>query len=224
MTSKEFNISDLKPGMKLEVFNTVDHFIYTGTLDKIEEDAIYVSNASGDDTPYVICNTNVKLKGILPGGNNIILYGIVCGSAPDFWKINQLDTFSFEDIRDYYRQQSEDAHGIVMQIDIETYDPDEDPAPAPKYDCNILNISGGGVLMRCPTRYLQDSYVEISRLELRNTSRPYTFKAKIVRAIEGHNSYTYGCEFVDVDKKEHDRLIRDIFAMQKHERQQRNKL
>jgi len=224
MAPKEFNISDLKPGMKLEVLNTVDHFIYNGILDKIENDAIFVSNASGDDAPYVICNTNVKLKGFLPGGENIILYGNVCGSHPDFWKIDKINTFSFEDVRNFYRQRTEEAHGIVMQIDIDEYDPDEDSDTAPKYPCDILNISGGGALMKCSTRYAKDSYVEISRLEVNNMSRPYTFTAKIVRVNEDYNSYLYGLEFVDVDKKEHERLIRDIFRMQKFERQQRNKL
>ena len=93
----------LEEGMKVELLSDGDIFLLSGIIDKIEEDAIRIVNASGDDMPTIIHNSRVRIKGFRRDNSIIILHGSICGNSNAFWKIDQLSQFSFINKRDDYR-------------------------------------------------------------------------------------------------------------------------
>ena len=71
----------LKEGMKVEIFSEGLIFLLNGVIDKIDEDAIWVTNAKGSEMPVIIHNSKVSIKAIRSDDTIIILHGAITGNS-----------------------------------------------------------------------------------------------------------------------------------------------
>ena len=216
----------LEEGMKVELLSDGDIFLLSGIIDKIEEDAIRIVNASGDDMPTIIHNSRVRIKGFRRDNSIIILHGSICGNSNAFWKIDQLSQFSFINKRDDYRHPltiETTVNRLVAVLDDngnETYY----PAP-PEVTCTIRNISGGGLLFSCMTPFEPDDHLLFAPITLSPGETPYEFRVQILRVSKNEaGQFFYGCRFFGMDNRTKQRLIQQIFKLQAETIRKRNRL
>lgn len=213
----------LKEGMRLELLSEFEVFLFAGVLSKIDEDAIWVANADGGDVPSIIYNTNVRLKGIRQDGGTVILFGTIRGSSSLFWKIDQLSQYSFYNKRSYYRQS--------VSIETTVYSLRDEPdgeskaynLSIPAEHCKVLNISGGGLLFSSNRHFRLNTSVQMGDIVLRPAQAPFSLKCSILRVTDNGGRFFHGCQFIDLDGKEQERLIRDVFLLQGEEIRRRKK-
>ena len=89
-------------GMTLEVLTTENKPIFIGRTTDMDDDAIDIASASGGEVPPVLYNTEIRLRGFLPGMRPIMLSGVVCGSAGHFWRVHQLKSLYVQENRGFF--------------------------------------------------------------------------------------------------------------------------
>lgn len=212
----------LKENMRLELFSEEQVFYFRGILNKIDEDAICVKNANGADVPPIIYNSKIRLTGIREDGRSIILYGVICGSSSSFWKIGHLSQYNFYNKRNYYRHFGSIETTVTPLI----YDSEAEEGMPCLSDsaetCKVLNISGGGLMFYCKKRFPLNSTIQMGAISLLSAHSPFLLKCQILRITEQDGKYFYNCRFTDLDGKEQERLIREIFLKQAEEIRRRN--
>lgn len=213
----------LKEGMRLELLSEFEVFLFNGVLSKIDEDAIWVANANGGDVPSIIYNTNVRLKGIRQDSSAVILFGKIRGSTPLLWKIGEVSQYSFYNKRSYYRQSVSIETTVYSLRDEPEGESNAYSLSAPAERCKILNISGGGLQFSSNRQFPLNTSVQIGDITLRPAQAPFSLKCSILRVTENGGRFFHGCQFIDLDGKEQERLIRDVFLLQGEEIRRRNK-
>ena len=51
---------------------------------------------------------------------------------------------------------------------------------------------------------------------------PFALRCKVLRANEQEGKYFHGCRFIDINPKEQERMVREIFLLQRDEIRRRN--
>ena len=219
----EYKIKKLgiEQGMKFEVCIENGQPIFTGVVSKLDEDSLWISNVNGGNVPSVIYNSKIRLKGF--SANNInILYGVICGSSALFWKINKISKQSYYNARDYYRQPVS-IETKVERIDFaDSGNEDKKKMSVSALPCKILNISGSGLLISSKEKYSVGTMLEFCNLSLIPDHAPFCLKCRILRMEENDKEYFYGCKFEEMDKKVQERLVQEIFMLQRIEIKRQN--
>lgn len=220
--------SDLKVGMRLEMLSEENQtLLYKGVISKTDDECIWVSHADGNEVPPVVYNSRVRLKGYKKGDHILMLCGTVFGSSPLFWKIGQISEFSIFNKRENYRHPV----AIVTTARRLPQEPGESPAeeePGDEYvavgteRCAVVNISGGGVLFCCDHRFPVNANVQLGEIKLYPDHPPFTLRCKVLRVNEQEGRYFHGCRFIDINTKEQERMVREIFLLQRDEIRRRN--
>ena len=220
--------SDLKVGMRLEMLSEENQtLLYKGVISKTDDECIWVSHADGNEVPPVVYNSRVRLRGHKKGDNILMLCGTVFGSSPLFWKIGQISEFSIFNKRENYRHPV----AIVTTARRLPQEPGESPAeeePGDEYvavgteRCAVVNISGGGVLFCCDHRFPVNANVQLGEIKLYPDHPPFVLRCKVLRANEQEGKYFHGCRFIDINTKEQERMVREIFLLQRDEIRRRN--
>ena len=218
METETFNLqeSELKVGAKMEVHSMTDHFLFTAIIDDIDYDGDFIKivNAHAPLVPSIIYNSKIKLKGFFNGAT-VFLYGVVSGSTTEFWKISDLSKQSFSNQRDFYRQSVQTSPAIGRCLP--RADEDDSTLPKKEFSCEILNVSGGGMMIHTVEKLSPGWKIEVRNIILNEGREPFTFTATIVRAIECRRGYSYGCQFDTLESRVRERLIQEIFLLQRKE-------
>lgn len=220
--------SDLKVGMRLEMLSEENQtLLYKGVISKKDDECIWVSHAEGSEVPPVVYNSRVRLKGYKKGDNILMLCGTVFGSSPLFWKIGQISEFSIFNRRENYRHPV----AIVTTARRLPQKPGESPAeeePGDEYvavgteQCAVVNISSGGVLFCCDHRFPVNANVQLGEIKFYPDHPPFALRCKVLRVSEQDGRYFHGCRFIDINTKEQERMVREIFLLQRDEIRRRN--
>lgn len=219
--------SELKVGMRLEMLSENQTPLFKGVISKKDDECIWVSHADGNEVPPVVYNSRVRLKGYKKDDHILVLCGTVFGSSPLFWKIGQISEFSIFNKRENYRHPV----AIVTTARRLPQEPGESPAeeePGDEYvavgteRCAVVNISGGGVLFCCDHRFPVNANVQLGEIKLYPDHPPFTLRCKVLRANEQEGKYFHGCRFIDINTKEQERMVREIFLLQRDEIRRRN--
>ena len=153
--------------------------------------------------------------------------GGVFGSSPLFWKIGQISEFSIFNKRENYRHPV----SIVTTARRLPQKPGESPAeeePGDEYvavgteQCAVVNISSGGVLFCCDHRFPVNANVQLGEIRFYPDHPPFALRCKVLRANEQEGKYFHGCRFIDINTKEQERMVREIFLLQRDEIRRRN--
>ena len=220
--------SDLKVGMRLEMLSEENQtLLYKGVISKTDDECIWVSHADGNEVPPVVYNSRVRLKGYKKDDNILMLCGTVFGSSPLFWKIGQISEFSIFNKRENYRHPV----SIVTTARRLPQEPGESPAeeePGDEYAagrterCALVNISSGGVLFCCDHRFPVNANVQLGEIRFYPDHPPFALRCKVLRVNEQEGKYFHGCRFIDINTKEQERMVREIFLLQRDEIRRRN--
>ena len=197
--------SELKVGMRLEMLSENQTPLFKGVISKKDDECIWVSHAEGSEVPPVVYNSRVRLKGYKKDDNILMLCGTVFGSTPLFWKIGQISEFSIFNKRENYR------HPVAIVTTARRL-PNR---PG-------VNISIGGVLFCCDHRFPVNATVQLGEIRFYPDHPPFVLRCKVLRASEQDGRYFHGCRFIDLSGKEQERMVREIFLMQRDEIRRRN--
>ena len=214
----------LKEGMKVELLTEEQVFLLNGVIDKIDDEAVWVTNASGDIMPVIIHNTQVRINGIRADGSIVILHGAICGNSDNFWKIDRISHFSFSNQRSDYRHSIYIQTTVNRLVILEGENGEEYIPTPPEEECTIHNISGGGLMFSSFKQFYPDDSVRFAPITLLDGQEAFTLNCQILRVDNHDGKYFYGCQFFDLDTKEQQRLISQIFTLQAAEIRRKNRL
>ena len=218
--------SELKVGMRLEMLSENQTPLFKGVISKKDDECIWVSHAEGKDVPAVVYNSRVRLRGYRKNDSILLLCGTVFGSSPLFWKIGDISEFSIFNKRESYRHPV----AIVTTARRLPHRPGEEPEEETGEDCvavgteqcAVVNVSGGGVLFCCDHRFPINANVQLGEIQLYPDRPPFALRCKVLRVSEQDGRYFHGCRFIDLGAKEQERMVQEIFLMQRDEIRRRN--
>ena len=164
----------------------------------------------------------MRLKGYKKDDTILVLCGTVLGSTPLFWKIGDISEFSIFNKRENYRYPVAivtTARRLPHRLGEEA---GEDCVAVGTEQCAVVNISGGGVLFCCDHRFPIHANVQLGAIQLYPDRPPFVLRCKVLRASEQDGRHFHGCCFTDLGAKEQERMVREIFLVQRDEIRRRN--
>ncbi len=205
------------PNMRVEVLSSPQgHLLFVGKIDGIKNNSIQVSDVDGEKVPPVEYNTPVKLRGNT-GSSMILLDGKVSGSAEQFWLVDQFGLLNSSNRRSYFRQNINlQAKAMLVNAILEVEG--QKTSRNPSYiECQIQNISAVGVMFASKENFQKGDKLCLKNVVLVSEEPPIDLNCIVRRRVERSNFIEYGCEFYDMDTKDQDRLIKEIFILQRTE-------
>ena len=214
--------SDLKAGMRLEILSENQTPLFLGVISKTDDECIWVSHAEGGELPPIVYNSRVRLRSYQKDGSILLLCGTIFGSSSQVWKIGEISEFSVFNKRENYR------HPVAMVTTVrwlkeKSKDGLEDvSAPAGTKECVVVDISSGGLMFCCDHRFPINGEVQMGEIQFYPDHQPFVLRCKILRASELDGRHFHGCRFTDLSAKERERMVREIFLLQRDEIRRRN--
>ena len=210
---------DIHAGMRVDVLTLQNRLTFIGKVESYRGGAMVIRDARDYDLPPVVYNKEVRLR-FAQGKKSLVLQGRVCGSNTQIWKIDRLESKFTKEQRIYFRQSLSTNPPATCYRRSVSGKPGTRPAR-----CEILDISAGGVLIKCREKYEVGDYLMVSGVSLTEKERAFSFACQIRRVGDMVETYiNYGCQFETLSSKEQDRLLRAIFTVQREEiRKQREK-
>ena len=208
------NMPELTPGMKVEVLTTENDLLFVGRLTLPETGgALELGRESGDPLPQALYNSKVKLRGFQKDSTAFAISGVVTKSSPDFWRVEELAVLQIQDSRTFFRQRT--------NIDGLTAPSGRPPAKDDRVSCKILDISAGGARFISTASYSLGDRLVLETAPI-DWEDPFSIICEIRRVteIEGEK-FEYGCQFINLEGREQERLLRSIFVLQRRMLQSR---
>lgn len=196
-------LAGLYSGMLVEVLTVENHLVFVGVLEILDRGLIQIREETGRYVPQVEYNTKVKLRAFQRNEWVMALYGQVCGSNSEFWRLDRLEALRTEEKRNFFRQNIRVEALIRALRDGEAK------------SCRILDVSAGGVLIRCKEEFRLGELVRLSGVHLLEKEDVFNFTCRVQRAIPDGSYTNYGCQFEQLTEKDEDRLMRVILVLQR---------
>ena len=220
MGEANMNLPEFYPDMRVEVLTMHNRLIFVGRIQKVEDDALQIQEESDDRLPYVEYNSEVKLRGF-SYGEAFTVAGMIGGSTQFWWKVDRLRTLQAREKREYFRQNISIDADVMCVNEIFDRQRQNQGGAGRVVPCKILDVSAGGMRIRCEMPYLEGDWLFVQGVILLEKEPSFSFACKIMRASVHGSIYEYGCMFCDLDPKEQERLIRAILMLQRRELQAR---
>ena len=201
----------VEEGMRLEVLNDNNEVLFRARVEEVDGDSMKISNASGDDMPVVVFNSEYKLRGH-HDGQTVVYHGFISGSTSRIWKLSQVTNWSTWERREFFRQNIA-VEALVKLVESVERGPVKENA----VKCKLLDVSGGGVLLGCDATFAWGDELQVGHAEIIPDAPPFSFRCTVRRVQKARFTYLYGCQFVGLSPGEQDRLIRAIFMLQREE-------
>lgn len=212
-------------GSRCELRSNDNSLIFLGRIRQFDGKAITVYSATGKELPPVIFNTEFKIIIRVPGRSAQVWKGQIVGSATGFWKLDHLVRFTYAEHRSTFRQPISISAKVCRTSDPEarrklmTYHEEmleEEKRGAP-LDCRVLDISLGGLQLRCRERYERGEWLEVTQLRLLPGNEPaFMLVGQVCWADRaGSAEFLFGLRFAPMRMREQDRLCSAIFALQR---------
>ena len=195
--------AELYSGMLVEVLTLDNHLIFVGTLEVLDRGILQIRDETGQDVPQVEYNLKVKLRAFRQSEWITALFGFVCGSSPEFWRVDRLEVVQTQEKRDFFRQN------IRIEAQVRAM---QDSRTRP---CRVLDVSAGGVLIRCQEEFREGQLVRLSGVRLLEEEEIFNFTCRVQRIIPDGSYTNYGCQFEQMTTKDEDRLMRVILVLQR---------
>ena len=210
---------EIRLGMMLEVLAEDNRLIFFARVEDMEFGTLKIVNSSGGEVPPVLYNTPIKLRGYLPDMATALFEGVVRGNSQRFWLIEELKG-QVRSGRSFFRQDVSVLARVSCVNGI--FAPDQKKAAGGEtFDCEILDISGGGVRIFTEGKYEVGDWLFIMEVNFPSVKEVFSFTCRVLRAQQQRRKYIYGCQFEGLTQKEQDRLIEAIFVLQRESTQQK---
>lgn len=196
-------VAGLYSGMLVEVLTMENHLIFVGELEILDRDLIQIREETGQFVPRVEYNLKVKLRAFQRNEWVTALYGQVCGSSSEFWRLDRLEALQTEEKRTFFRQN------IRLEAQVRAMQDSQPKA------CRVLDVSAGGVLIRCQEKFREGQLIRLSGVHLLAEEDVFNFTCRVQRVIPDGSYTNYGCQFEQLNVKDEDRLMRVILVLQR---------
>ena len=203
----------------MEVLDINNQLIFVGRVAEYARGVVTVREAADQEVPPVFYNTEVKLRYFL-NGENVVLHGMICGSSPRFWRVDRLECQFTAQQRTEFRQRLR-LKTQVAPMERAGGKGEDEKILGKLSPCELLDISMGGLLMKCRELYQADDILVFPKVMVLPEEAPYSFTCQIRWINEGRLENQYGCKFQEMSDWEEDRLLKAIFAIQREEIQER---
>ena len=215
----ELNMSyglQVEVGMLLEVMTADNEVLFRARVTEFDGFSMKIVNDLGGEMPPVLYNTEFKLRGHLSDSQAAVYHGTVCGSTREMWKLDQITNWFTWERREFFRQNIS-VEATVMRLR-SVYDKEGDtPLRGEKRKCKLLDVSGGGILLACDESYERGDELRVGNAAIVPGMDPFSFRCIVRRVEEARYNNLYGCQFLELQPGEQDRLIRAIFLLQREE-------
>lgn len=189
-----------------------------------EDKSIEIVPCEGNDMPNAQYSTKVKVNVFSSTFGYVGLYGFVYIAYSGFWRLYDVNCFSENERRSFFRitvRSKAEAEEIIKHD--QTLDSQQDAVdnPVAKYPCIVTSISISGLLFAVDDdacNYQIGSTLMIKGFTVGESGHVFSLKCRVKRTDchEKHGKL-FGCEFLDFDDKVTERLCRDIFEQQRIE-------
>ena len=210
------NHLEIEVGMLLEVLSAGNEVLFRARVADFDGESIRIENDMGGRVPPVLYNTEFKLRGHLSDDRRVVYHGTVCGSTEYMWKMDQLANWFTWEKREFFRQNIS-VGAVVTRVKWDGDKKEDPPRKEEKFTCKLLDISGGGVLLACDAAYARGDQLRVGNAEILPDTEPFSFRCSIRRVQEARYTNLYGCQFLNMNPSEQDRLVRAIFTLQREE-------
>lgn len=207
---------EVEVGMLLEVLTVNNEVLFRARVTEFDGDSIRIENDLGDKVPPVMYNTEFKLRGHLSDDRRVVYHGTVCGSTEYMWKIDQLANWFTWEKREFFRQNISVA-AAVTRVKWDGDKKEDPPRKEETFNCKLLDVSGGGVLIACDASYVRGDQLRVGNAEILPDAEPFSFRCSVRRVQQARYTNLFGCQFLSMSPSEQDRLVRAIFTLQREE-------
>ncbi len=203
-------------GSVCELKTMANELVYQGKLTAVLYDPIEmieVSASDGGRMPLYEIDTPLKINVVNSKLGTLALGGRLYIANDDFWRVREIKLYNNFERRNFFRvnlcangkaAKDNEEHELEKMLEVV------------EYPAQLVDISLSGVLFSTEAEFELNDRVRLSEVYLDATNQPFLFFCKIVRVGEkGAQGRMYGCEFVDLDNREADRLCRAVFALQR---------
>ena len=200
----------LREGMGVEVLTAANYLAFMGKVKRIQDGAIILRDAKGDDLPQVVYGQEIKLR-FLQNGETAMLQGKICGSSSELWKVDRLEVKFTKEQRAYFRQS--------ISTNVQARCIRRSPQGVRgKYLQFCLGVVAGGLLFSSGELYEEGQRLTLIGVRLVDSMEPFEFNCQVRRAgkLKG-GAARYGCQFETLAERDQDRLLRAIFTVQREE-------
>ena len=210
------NYLEIEVGMLLEVLTEDNEVLFRARVADFDGDSIRIVNDMGGSVPSVVYNSEYKLRGHLSDDRRVVYHGSVCGSNSTMWKMDQLSNWFTWEKREFFRQNIS-VEAVLTRIKSAADKPDDPLREEDDYNCKLLDVSGGGVLLACDALFAIGDQLRVGNAEILPNADPFSFRCSVRRVEQARYTNLYGCQFLRMSPSEQDRLVRAIFTLQREE-------
>ncbi len=208
--------TQVEVGMLLEVLNIDNEVLFRARVEEFDGFSMKIVNDLGGEMPPVVFNTEFKLRGHLSDSQTAIYHGTVCGSSREMWKLDQITNWFTWERREFFRQNISVEAKVKRLRSVHDKEGDT-PLTSPVMKCKLLDVSGGGILLACDANFSRGDELRVGNAAIIPDAEPFSFRCIVRRVEEARYNNLYGCEFLELQPGEQDRLIRAIFLLQREE-------
>lgn len=220
-SNQEQESLQLREGMSLEVLTKDNQVIFVARAEEVSRKSVKLVSATGEALPQVFYNTEVQLRGFLSDATTVMFRGVVRGNSPRFWLIEEL-AGEVRQGRSFFRQSVSVKARVSCANGI--FAPDQKRTRRGQIvDCEILDISGGGIQISTTEEYHVGDWLTIMEVNFTPVKEMFSFTCQVLRAEYKRNKYLYGCQFEGLTQKEQDRLVETVFLLQREEAQHKQR-
>ncbi len=210
------NKLEIEIGMLMEIVNDDNDVVFHARVIDYDGEAVTLENSAGGRVPPVEYNASYKLRGHLSDDRRVVYRGTVCGSSSAIWKMDRLSNWFTWDKREFFRQ-SIAVDGVLTRVKRAEDGPDAPMFDEDEYNCQLIDISGGGAMVSCDAFFEVGDQLRVSNVEIIPGTQPFTFQCSVRRVQQTPYSNMYGCQFLRMRPNEQDRLVSAIFVLQREE-------
>ena len=202
----------------IEVLDLNNQLLFVGRVSEYTRGIVTIREASDQEVPPVFYNTEVKLRYFYKA-ENLVLHGMICGSTPYVWRVDRLESQFTAQQRSAFRQRVRLSTCVAPQE--KPAGKDGEMVLGKQSQCELMDISVGGLLMKCRESFEEGQILVFPELRVMPEEEPYRLVCRVCWVKEDSRVYSYGCAFQGLSEVEQDRLLRDIFAVQRVELQEK---
>ena len=198
---------------------------------KKEDKSLEIVPCEGDEMPTAQYSTKVKINVFSSNHGFLGLDGFVYIAHSSFWRLYDVYCFGENERRSYFRiknRSKAEVEEVVEKPKTEDSERFFEEAKVKRYPCIVTSISISGLLIAVDddSCFFQiGTKLLIKNLAIGESGNLFSLKC-CVRRTDYHERLgkLFGCEFVDLNDKEIEKLCQAVFAQQRIEIQRRRGL
>lgn len=214
---------DIRVNMLVEVLNVQNVLAFVGRVKEFDGNSLTIRDARDDFVPPVMYNQDVKLR-FYHEGESLVLHGKINGSSRLIWRVDRLEKKFGVEKRAAFRQN------VSVDASVQLLVPARSTTMTMRktgvtMSCKLLDISVGGLLIRCPANFQPMDRIRVSGIKILENSQAFSFQCMVRRIQVVRSNFLCGCQFENLTTRDEDRLLQAIFAVQReHLRRQRGSM